>query len=89
VSSGYLKVLYQGVWGLVCVDGWTHHDSYVACGHLGYPDVHPQLNDVPPQQPDDVDGYWMSDVDCDGTEATNADMQVGNDTCARKTEQCT
>lgn len=39
ISEGYLEVSIQGTWGQVCQDYWTHENSVVACGNLGYPDV--------------------------------------------------
>ena len=39
ISEGYLEVSIQGIWGRVCQDEWTHENSVVACGNLGYPGV--------------------------------------------------
>ena len=77
VSSGFLEVHFQGLWRYVCADGWSQHDSYVACGHLGYPDVEETTNEVTitPKKPDGKVDFWMSKLQCDGTESTLYECQ--------------
>jgi len=68
ISSGYLEVLYDGVWGSVCADGWTNTESFVACGNLGYPDI--DNNAIfPDALVSSSTPYWMKNVKCSGSES--------------------
>jgi len=35
-SEGRLEVLYDGVWGTVCDEGFTDIEAMVACNGLGF-----------------------------------------------------
>lgn len=75
ISSGYLEVLHDGVWGAVCTDGWSRSESYVACGNLGYPDV--EDGQLPPAENYKVTHYWMNRVVCSGIESTLYECKHG------------
>ena len=68
ISNGFLEVKYEGLWRHVCADGWHRNASFVACGHLGYPDVDmEESNATPLQQPPHVSDYWMNQVRKNGS----------------------
>ena len=33
--EGRVEICYNNAWGTVCQDGWTFHESIVACRQLG------------------------------------------------------
>ena len=35
-NEGRVEVYHQGVWGPVCLEGWSQSDSSVACRELGF-----------------------------------------------------
>ncbi|OWF52058.1 Deleted in malignant brain tumors 1 protein [Mizuhopecten yessoensis] len=41
IIPGYLAVQHGGVWGHVCAEDWTTHNSYVVCGMMGHFHTHP------------------------------------------------
>lgn len=65
ISSGYLEVLHDGVWGAVCADTWAYNEDFVTCGNLGYPSVDP-MKEIPSRHNHVVTHYWMRDVKCSG-----------------------
>merc|ERR1712168_75862 len=74
ISAGYLEVLYNGVWGSVCADEWTNTESFVACGHLGYPDID-NAAIFPDKMLTENSPFWMKDVRCKGSESTLYECQ--------------
>ena len=35
-QEGIIEIMYQGVWGTICADGWDDIDATVVCRELGY-----------------------------------------------------
>lgn len=70
ISSGYLEVFYDGVWGSVCAESWTDIESYVACGNLGYPDFDRDATPAKEKSMYAPTHYWMNNVRCSGVEST-------------------
>jgi len=68
ISTGFLEVFYDGVWGAVCSDNWTPVESFVACGNLGYPNI--GMNLAPNGHAHYlVSHYVMKNVKCAGKES--------------------
>uniref|UniRef100_A0A673NDE8 Soluble scavenger receptor cysteine-rich domain-containing protein SSC5D n=1 Tax=Sinocyclocheilus rhinocerous TaxID=307959 RepID=A0A673NDE8_9TELE len=64
--SGRVEVLYNGIWGTVCDDGWDLTDAAVVCREMGCGDVIEAKSAayfVPGQM-------WMNTVQCTGIEST-------------------
>ena len=68
--EGRVEIYHEGTWGTVCHNGWDLRDAGVACRELGF--------DVAVASPGGaafergVGPIWMSDIFCDGDEATLA-----------------
>ena len=63
--EGRVEILYQGIWGTVCDDGWDDSDATVVCRELGY------LHGNATRQPLFGSGsapVWLSKVGCLGNE---------------------
>ena len=35
-NEGQVEICYNGVWGLVCANGWDQVDANLVCAQLGY-----------------------------------------------------
>ena len=64
--EGRVEVLYQGIWGTICDDGWDDIDTTVVCTELGF------LNGTTTRQDQfgSSSGHiWLSQVHCLGNES--------------------
>ena len=62
--EGRLEILYYGIWGTVCDEGFTFNSANVACRRLGYPGALLVKTDFPYIR----SNYWLSQVKCIGNE---------------------
>ena len=63
--EGRVEILYQGIWGTVCDNGWDDIDAAVICRELGF------LNGTASRQVQFGSGsgpVWLNQVGCLGTE---------------------
>ena len=64
--EGRVEVLYQGIWGTICDDGWDDNDTTVVCRQLGF------LNGTTTRQNQfgsSAGPVWLSQVHCLGNES--------------------
>ena len=64
--EGRVEIMYQGIWGTICDDGWDDIDATVVCRELGFLNgtatTQDQLDPV-------TDPVWLSHVSCLGNES--------------------
>ena len=64
--EGRVEILYQGIWGTICDEGWDDIDANVVCRELGYYNgtttTQAQLNVI-------NDPVWLNQVVCLGNES--------------------
>ena len=64
--EGRVEIMYQGIWGTICDDGWDDTDATVVCKQLGY------SHGIATRQAQFGSGngpVWLSQVSCLGTES--------------------
>lgn len=64
--EGRVEVLYQGIWGTICDDGWDDIDASVVCTELGF------LNGtatLPSKFGSGTGSVWLNQVTCLGNES--------------------
>ena len=64
-DKGVVEIMYQGVWGTICDDGWDDIDATVVCRELGFlngtvAEVLLAISQGP---------VWLNQVDCLGNES--------------------
>ena len=64
--EGRVEIMYQGIWGTICDDGWDDIDATVVCRELGY------LYGIATRRArfgSGTDPVWLSQVGCLGAES--------------------
>ena len=63
--EGTVEIMYQGIWGTICDDGWDNNDATVVCRELGF------LNGVATQPLFQFNRgpVWLRQVECLGNES--------------------
>ena len=69
ISEGIAQVTFEGDWGYICPSYWTHANSYVLCGQLGFPNVE-ELESYSVKIEDEKPIYWLDKVMCKGWESS-------------------
>lgn len=67
-SSGRVEIMYDGVWGTICDDGWDLEDAHVVCRMHGFR----RATAAPPNATygKRTGKIWLTNVSCTGHEAT-------------------
>ena len=63
--QGRVEIMYQGIWGTICDDGWDDIDATVVCRELGF------FNGTTTQRAQFESGtayIWLTRVGCSGSE---------------------
>ena len=63
--QGRLEILYYGIWGTICDEGFTFNSANVACRRLGFPGALSIRRDFPYSA---SAPFWLSHVRCIGNE---------------------
>ena len=64
--KGIVEIMYQGVWGTVCDNGWDDNDATVVCKQLGFVSgIKRRIHRPSKANPKPV---WLSQVKCLGSE---------------------
>ena len=64
--EGRIEILYQGLWGTICDDGWDDNDTDVVCRQLGL------FNGTVTEQDQfgsSLGPIWLHQVNCSGNES--------------------
>ena len=81
-GEGRVEVMYGGVWGTVCNDGWSHKDAEVVCRHLNYSRSLGSTSSFVFGRGKGM--IWMDEVNCVGNETSLDDCPhagFGNHNC--------
>ena len=68
-SEGRVEVLYNGVWGTICSDGWNNDNSDVVCRSLGFPRASRSFP-TSSRYGRSSGPIWLDNVMCNGNEAS-------------------
>ena len=65
-QEGIVEIMYQGIWGTICDDGWDNIDATVVCKQLGFESgIKRKLQRPVISNPNPV---WLKKVKCLGSE---------------------
>ena len=64
--EGRVEIMYQGIWGTICDDGWDDIDAAVLCRELGFLNGTTRRHNVFGSGSGPV---WLSQVGCLGNES--------------------
>ena len=75
--EGTVEIMYKGIWGAICDDGWDDTDATVVCRELGF------LNGTATSPLFEFSSgpVWLTQVECLGNESTVSECPhngVGN-----------
>lgn len=84
-TTGRLEIFFNGLWGSVCDDGWSHAEADVACRQMGYAGGRAidQRTGLYGEADEDVP-IWLDEVACAGTEARLdqcSALEIGDSDC--------
>ena len=65
-SQGTVEIMYQGIWGTICDDGWDDNDATVVCRELGYSHGNATRR---AQFGSSTGPVWLRQVGCTGRES--------------------
>ncbi|CAI9728058.1 deleted in malignant brain tumors 1 protein-like [Octopus vulgaris] len=83
-ASGYVELLYSGVWGTICSEKWDRNDALVICRMLGY---NYGLSYTHAAYGEGQGKIWLDEVNCTGKEFSIADCDRrdwGHHDCAHR-----
>ena len=64
-DKGIVEIMYQGIWGTICDDGWDDSDATVVCRELGFLDG----TAMQPLYKFSSGPVWLNQVTCLGNES--------------------
>ena len=67
-NEGRVEILYNGVWGTICSDGWNFINGMITCRSLGLTSLYVTTFQYGPG----VGPIWLDNVMCDGSEPSLA-----------------
>ena len=70
-NEGRVEILYNGVWGTICSDGWNLNNAIVTCRSMGFMGVD-QFYATSSQYGPGIGPIWLDNVMCDGNEPSIA-----------------
>ena len=65
--EGRVEILYNGVWGTICSDGWSLNNAMVSCRSMGFSGANGFFVTSSQYGPG-IDPIWLDNVMCDGSE---------------------
>ena len=65
-QEGRVEIMYQGIWGTICDDGWDDTDATVVCRELGYSHGNATRQ---AQFGSGIGPVWLHQVGCLGNES--------------------
>ena len=65
-NEGRVEIMYQGIWGTICDDGWDDIDASIACKELGFSHGNAMTQ---AQFGSGTGPVWLRQVGCFGNES--------------------